>query len=130
MMNWKTKQTFLIAIAFVLIVKANVVLSNNDCNLNYPASRTYPPTNRLLIRKCYDVGDNAVDDIRFIIVEKLDLFKLEYRILQAQYTGEGLLFEMESAKDVQQILDKASDLERNGCSLERTSKTFIDVEIK
>ncbi|XP_037817882.1 uncharacterized protein LOC119607841 [Lucilia sericata] len=90
-------------------------------------------TNRLLLRDCpvYPFVDNAVDHIRSFIVNKLDLPHLEWRILQATYTDKGLLFEMSSSKDVEEILEQfAVKLQNKECTLKTTLKSFFPTEIR
>lgn len=113
---------------YELCVKERI---NSHKDLKYRMEREFP-TNRLLLRDCpiYPLSDNAVDDIRSFIVDRLDLPHLEWNILQATYTDKGLLFEMTSANDVQDILDQFyMKLRNKECVLKRTVKEFYEIEI-
>ncbi|KAI8125228.1 hypothetical protein CVS40_4431 [Lucilia cuprina] len=105
---------------------------NINANLRYPVNDEIQ-TNRLLLRDCpaYPFVDNAVDHIRSFIVNKLDLPHLEWRILQATYTDKGLLFEMSSSKNVEEILEQfALKLQNKECTLKTTMKSFFPMEIR
>ena len=72
-----------------------------------------------------------MDDIRALIVGKLDLPHLEWHILQATYTDKGLLFEMATEADTKQVLERfALKMKNKECVLKPTFKEFYDVAIR
>ncbi|XP_075151265.1 uncharacterized protein LOC142225394 [Haematobia irritans] len=128
-MNAKAQKHFLKILILVLISTLVAAQSSNSDNIKFPNIGD-SNTNRLLLWGCFRVSDNAVDTVRLILMEKINLPELEYRIVQAKFLDKGLLFEMRCEGDVQTILDNAAVLKKGNCFLERTTAPFIDLVVK
>lgn len=57
--------------------------------------------------------NNPIEEVRFIVTEKLQLPDFELKILQAKYTKCGILFDMKSEYDKKSLLLRADDKLRN-----------------
>lgn len=56
---------------------------------------------------------NPVETVRDLITDRLQLYDLDTKIHQADYTPEGILFEMSSSIDKKRILFRATKLLKN-----------------
>lgn len=65
---------------------------------------------------------NPVETVRDLITDRLQLYDLDTKIHQADYTPEGILFEMSSSIDKKRILFRAAKLLKN------TSYKIVDPE--
>ena len=83
---------------------------------------------KLFYKSPRTIQSNAADIVRQMLIEQLNLPRLEYKIVEAQFKHDGILFEMKEAKDVVQILTQAK-LKDLSYAIEATDRDFFEVAI-
>ncbi|XP_055386356.1 uncharacterized protein LOC129615262 [Condylostylus longicornis] len=97
----KVQQDFIVITQEIDTLKKKIQYENIDENIDNES------TELLLTSKKPFPYNNAIDDVRFIISEKLHQSNLELKIVQARYTRCGILFEMISPNVKRFLLSQA-----------------------